>query len=109
MARCEALTLKGVQCANSANCPWHSDHGECSICLEKITKNTLLKTECNHSFHSDCFQNWLKESNTCPMCRAPQFAPEPHYIISVFISRSDGPVANLLPLFNIIADLHGVQ
>lgn len=109
MARCESLTLKGVQCANSSKCSVHSDHGECSICLEKITKNTLFKTDCNHNFHADCIQYWRKQSNTCPLCRARQYSPEPHYIISVFISRSDGPVTNLLPLFNIIADLHGVQ
>ncbi len=42
----------------------------CSICLENITKN-LKKLECNHQFHLNCIDQWVKKSNTCPLCRTP--------------------------------------
>jgi len=33
----------------------------CSICLERINKNTLCKLPgCNHDFHFDCIGIWLK-------------------------------------------------
>lgn len=42
----------------------------CCICLSEIQKGkeTIL-LPCGHMFHSKCCLNWLKENNTCPMCR----------------------------------------
>ena len=42
----------------------------CCICLEEIEmgKETLL-LPCGHMFHEGCCMNWLKKSNTCPVCR----------------------------------------
>ena len=42
----------------------------CTICLEviEIGKETIL-LPCGHMYHSDCCLNWLKQSNTCPICR----------------------------------------
>ena len=41
---------------------------DCSICLTNIKKssNTL---SCNHTFHKDCIDEWLKNNSTCPNCR----------------------------------------
>lgn len=107
MSRCQGITKQGVQCANSAGCHWHANLGECSICLEKITQSTLFKTDCNHAFHSDCIHQWMEQSVTCPLCRAGMNV-SCMITISVFINRGDGPVRNLFPLFNFIADLQGV-
>ena len=48
---------------------------ECSICLEKITSETLDTTPCGHNFHKECL-NTLKQTKEdgkktvpCPMCR----------------------------------------
>ena len=58
----------------------------CSICLEETNKNNLLRTKCNHYFHSECLFNWIttlpkqKEelecyddvvplTGPCPLCR----------------------------------------
>jgi len=47
---------------------YESDDAECSICLgEIINKYTILK--CNHVFHKNCINAWLKKHVTCPMCR----------------------------------------
>lgn len=45
---------------------------ECSICLDgmKVAEVTV-SLPCNHSFHEGCAVAWLKEHNTCPVCRAP--------------------------------------
>ena len=58
----------------------------CSICLDKAEEKHLLKTKCNHFFHSECLFNWIIQDKTqktllkcyddivplkgyCPMCR----------------------------------------
>lgn len=45
------------------------DHIECVICLSDITDD-LVRTNCNHCFHSRCLKQWKKCANTCPCCRA---------------------------------------
>jgi hypothetical protein len=41
---------------------------ECPICLDKNDKEWVT-TKCNHRFHRDCLNEWVKISNTCPICR----------------------------------------
>ena len=41
--------------------------GECGVCYDK---KSLIKMNCSHSFCSDCISEWIKKSNTCPMCRS---------------------------------------
>ena len=42
----------------------------CCICLNDVQKGeeTVL-LPCGHMFHWNCCFNWLKNNNTCPMCR----------------------------------------
>ena len=44
----------------------------CTICLtDNINIINSYKTNCNHIFCKDCFNNWLNHHNyTCPICRA---------------------------------------
>lgn len=46
----------------------------CAICTEDFTnkKEKKLRFMCDHTFHSDCVQQWLKTSQqqNCPICRA---------------------------------------
>tara|TARA_Y100000816_G_C25689347_1_gene364753 strand:+ start:63 stop:563 length:501 start_codon:yes stop_codon:yes gene_type:complete len=62
-------------------------NNECSICLENLDdnkgKNQLQKclncinkndrriyfTECDHIFHGQCMDKWLRENPNCPLCR----------------------------------------
>ena len=49
---------------------------ECVICQEKVEKgDSAIALNCNeekfifHTFHETCISTWLKQNNTCPMCR----------------------------------------
>lgn len=47
------------------------DDGKCAICLEEYKDNSLLGIlKCNHDFHTDCVKKWLKEKNSCPICKS---------------------------------------
>lgn len=57
--------------------PQYKAEGEmdCNICLEKILPNEYIRIlpcsdTVNHKFHTKCIDQWLKENNTCPLCRA---------------------------------------
>ena len=44
---------------------------ECAICLEEFKGIDIIKAfyKCEHIFHKNCLQNWLKRSNVCPLCK----------------------------------------
>lgn len=41
----------------------------CSICLDNIPNSDIKELRCNHKFHRNCINIWLRENNTCPLCR----------------------------------------
>ncbi|AQK57356.1 Putative RING zinc finger domain superfamily protein [Zea mays] len=44
----------------------------CAICLEDFQDGVevaVMACSGQHEFHSGCITNWLRRSNTCPMCR----------------------------------------
>lgn len=44
---------------------------ECSICIEEMKEGEqAIFLPCKHWFHEACALLWLKEHNTCPVCRA---------------------------------------
>ncbi|KAF3632186.1 putative long chain acyl-CoA synthetase 4-like [Capsicum annuum] len=45
--------------------------GTCPICLSDYVPKETLRTipECNHYFHAECIDEWLKLNATCPLCR----------------------------------------
>ncbi|KAH8201256.1 hypothetical protein TruAng_004573 [Truncatella angustata] len=46
--------------------------GECTICIDDMQLgDEALVLPCKHWFHEECAVLWLKEHNTCPICRAP--------------------------------------
>lgn len=51
-----------------------SSDGEnsCSICIENMHKgDEAVVLPCKHWFHDECVTLWLKQHNTCPVCRRP--------------------------------------
>ncbi|KAD4178414.1 hypothetical protein E3N88_27005 [Mikania micrantha] len=47
------------------------DDGTCPICLSDYEPKESVRTipECNHYFHADCIDEWLRLNATCPVCR----------------------------------------
>ena len=44
--------------------------GECSVCMDDVTVgDEVVQLPCSHWFHQQCASIWLKEHNTCPICR----------------------------------------
>lgn len=43
----------------------------CSICLGDYTESDMLRLlpHCDHLFHLDCVDPWLRMHSTCPICR----------------------------------------
>ena len=48
----------------------------CSICFETISNSNKKSLNCNHCFHRNCINTWLREQNNCPLCRASQSTSE---------------------------------
>ncbi|KAL0471481.1 hypothetical protein QR685DRAFT_204544 [Neurospora intermedia] len=45
---------------------------ECTICIDDMYKGEEVTVlPCKHWFHGECVTLWLKEHNTCPICRMP--------------------------------------
>lgn len=64
--RLEALETKMV----NLNCDFEERlKGECNICMDKVEKPILMPC-CQNIFCGGCILEWLKNRNTCPLCRA---------------------------------------
>ncbi|XP_022158251.1 RING-H2 finger protein ATL1-like [Momordica charantia] len=47
------------------------DDEECAICLSKFEQGEKCRkmSKCDHVFHRDCIDRWLKAERHCPLCR----------------------------------------
>ncbi|EAR96199.1 RING-H2 zinc finger protein (macronuclear) [Tetrahymena thermophila SB210] len=42
----------------------------CAVCLCEFENSDICReTICNHYFHKDCLEQWLKKQENCPFCR----------------------------------------
>ncbi len=45
--------------------------GECTICIDDMgVGDEVTVLPCKHWFHNECVVLWLRQHNTCPICRA---------------------------------------
>jgi len=43
----------------------------CTVCLDAVkVGSSVYDIDCKHVFHRECIENWRKEKDTCPCCRA---------------------------------------
>ena len=52
----------------------HDGTVECNICFEEYDANSkIVKLPCDarHFFHEKCIEEWLKQNNSCPLCKKP--------------------------------------
>ncbi|KAH0536717.1 hypothetical protein FGG08_006425 [Glutinoglossum americanum] len=46
------------------------DEGDCSVCMDSVSVGSeVTNLPCGHWFHEHCVSMWLREHNTCPICR----------------------------------------
>ena len=49
-----------------------ADDTYCSVCIDNFdtTEKDVVKLKnCNHIFHKECIDKWIKINRTCPVCR----------------------------------------
>ena len=47
-----------------------ADKKKCTICLEDyVNGDNSIALPCIHIFHANCIKTWLKENNSCPICK----------------------------------------
>lgn len=65
----------------SLRLPAGPNHITCPICLSDYDANQTLRCipECQHCFHSECIDEWLRRKGTCPVCRN---SPSPAHLNS---------------------------
>ncbi|CAH8330783.1 unnamed protein product [Eruca vesicaria subsp. sativa] len=65
-------SYKKVELGESRRLPTGSNDVVCSICLsEYATKESVrCLPECEHCFHAECIDAWLKLHSSCPVCRS---------------------------------------
>ncbi|KAI0409541.1 hypothetical protein F4802DRAFT_149075 [Xylaria palmicola] len=45
--------------------------GECTICIDEVkVGDEVMVLPCKHWFHEECAGLWLRQHNSCPVCRA---------------------------------------
>ncbi len=46
---------------------------DCGICCESLSNGEIIRhlPNCKHIFHTGCIKRWLKNHQTCPLCRTP--------------------------------------
>lgn len=51
---------------------WTNQAGTCAVCQDDFLHGHLVirLPRCGHVFHSGCIRPWLKNTATCPVCRA---------------------------------------
>lgn len=49
-----------------------------------------LKTHCNHSFHPNCIEEWVrKKQGGCPLCKSKELSPANLYCRECFESYKE--------------------
>ena len=48
----------------------HEDEEQCSVCMRPFNNTSVRLLTCEHVFHTECIDEWIQRSETCPLCRA---------------------------------------
>ena len=49
---------------------YHKHNHRCSICQYEFEAEDIIKPlPCEHLYHTECINIWLKTERTCPVCK----------------------------------------
>eukprot|EP01084_Bolivina_argentea_P046876 86345_1 len=64
----DSNNINDIESANNNNN--NNNRLNCAICLAQFENGEELRVlPCQHSFHTECIDQWLRGHRTCPMCR----------------------------------------
>ncbi|KAL6066519.1 putative pectin methylesterase family protein [Balamuthia mandrillaris] len=53
---------------------------DCPVCQESFQEEEqVIALPCRHHYHEECLQPWLKQHNTCPVCRYELATDDPDF------------------------------
>lgn len=68
MARLPEVKIEQKHCKKGED--GKLENPACSVCITDFEiGNKGIFLPCGHIFHPDCIKPWLKDHNTCPVCR----------------------------------------
>lgn len=47
----------------------NNENINCIICFDEDKIDDIVLLECEHKFHLQCINNWIKVKNECPLCK----------------------------------------
>ncbi|BFG18680.1 hypothetical protein CerSpe_049540 [Prunus speciosa] len=63
---------------SSIDCDGKKDDVKCSICQEEyVAGDEVGRLHCEHSFHVNCVNQWLRLKNWCPICKTAAAPSKP--------------------------------
>merc|ERR1712100_331881 len=77
---------KDDEVADSSSVDLHKfiqdDSPSCSICICELEKGEeIMILPCNHVFHAECIETWLKQSVRCPLCNGSVVESSKKYLV----------------------------
>lgn len=68
---------------------------DCPICLNDFEDDEeVCFLDCTHKFHHNCIVQWVREKNTCPLCRRKLYEKHDHSIVHVATIRPSENYSN---------------
>lgn len=98
----DANDVNNVMIVDENNC------NTCSICIEHILESDKMNTSCNHIFHKECLEKWLKINNQCPYCRTMQYKTNTDNPYNLTFNHPVSQIAAFAQSYNFLRIMSGM-